>query len=345
MKRFVLIICSIILFLCGCVNDNSGENITLSYYDEPGDAINEFFDGLNDRDMDKIINAYGVNIKKEFYNLEAEAERLNIITPSMYLHNSSELYKGVNGLSMSQGLFIALRNLIYSLNFEDDPYDAISIEETDLDIDKFTEEYENLDSIYVQYIYQEESIYTLEDNFEHFERLAKVYEAETIKEYLVVFEYRSMSYIIGITLLEYDDGYIIDGLYASTLGMSYGIPEQIDVYDIHNLNLDENGLKLVYENIKEPEPQEPTSKVTYRALRGTWMNDEETLTFIDNDTYVSNYYYGFGDESTYILEGNEITFAVPLIGNDKYYIRIDYDKLYLYTDIEMTDLDALLIKQ
>lgn len=82
-----------------------------------------------------------------------------------------------------------------------------------------------------------------------------------------------------------------------------------------------------------------------KALRGTWMNDEETLTFVDDDTYVSNYYYGFGNESTYMVDGDKITFSIPLIGNDTYYFNIDAQTLYLYTDSNMTELDAKLKKK
>lgn len=65
------------------------------------------------------------------------------------------------------------------------------------------------------------------------------------------------------------------------------------------------------------------------GLVGKWEDDSDVIQFKSNGKYISQVYFGFGEESEYSINGDKLTLIEPLVGKEEYTYEIEGEKLLL----------------
>ena len=70
---------------------------------------------------------------------------------------------------------------------------------------------------------------------------------------------------------------------------------------------------------------------------GRWEDEEDVVTFNDNETF-NSFFYWMGGSYMLNKSNSKITLLGKMSGKEEYYYTIDHDILILYSDAEMTDV-------
>ena len=97
-------------------------------------------------------------------------------------------------------------------------------------------------------------------------------------------------------------------------------------------------VKYCFTRVKEKSENEiATFNKKKNPIIGRWEDENELITFNDDETFNSFYYWL---EGSYILNesNNKITLIAKISGKEEYYYTLEDDTLTLYSDTEMTNV-------
>jgi len=232
MKRGIVVIIIAVVLVVGVgsyfIGVATGEKAGSKqvFYKNPEDAILAYVDGLNEKDISKMSESFGVAVKQEYFSFETLVEWLRSVSPGIGMPGESDFAKEMNSLYFAGDMFAQTKLVILSLNLGYNQFETLLID--DVDVDEFTEAVDDMSEIEVTGIYRYEAYDDDDNHQEYIETISNVYDAESLIDCLVVFEYEGDEYILGLGLYEYDKGFIISRLASPVLGTSLGIVEPLD---------------------------------------------------------------------------------------------------------------------
>jgi len=207
-------------------SEESIDGVEFIYYDKPEDAILKMVESINEADIIGIKEAFGIAVKTEGFDYEKFAKRLQSITPSAGMPDGTALYREMNEIYFTNQIYTQLQSFFMVLNTDIALGTTVSIDPEEQYLEDFIANYEDIQEIEDISIYR----YTaFDDKQVHQENMVKQSDyigAEKYYDCLLVFKYDRDDYILGITVYEYNDGYVISGLYSGLLGIA--APELLD---------------------------------------------------------------------------------------------------------------------
>lgn len=234
--RKVILVFIVVLISCIFLTSCS-ENNAIKLYQNEEEVINEFFEGLNNDDIEIIKRAYALDYRAMSYDFEAEAEILKVVTPQAAIPNSESFYSEINKLYFEGQIATDLRRFIFGLKNQD-LYEGVSIglDDLDKDLDQFLDDFDELDYMEIIDIYWFSDLIDNEKQQERIDEWSKIYDAEDIIYIVTVFESDGVEYAVGMTIYEYDEGFALHGLYNDFSYLSRGCPVEIDDKILEMLN-------------------------------------------------------------------------------------------------------------
>lgn len=192
-------------------------------FNAPQDAIAFMVRRLAAQDSAGATAAFASTSMVDGYDFVAGTTRLAALTPSQWLPSSSTYYRALNLAYRDSEISASLRNLTLSIvNPQSDPTTTIPVTDTD----GATQLAGELDTTAMSHLVvnRVDSLGAGKpDVADSWSRIATVYGADEYAEFAVLYDTANGPMSGGATLLRYDDGWHIDILASSILGVSNGI--------------------------------------------------------------------------------------------------------------------------
>lgn len=215
------------------VPTNQTSDVTFS---TPEDAIRYFFDGVAQGDFSKILQASAINEISKNFRFDLSIDRLRAFMPYQeYAPSTSSFYVELNNATITSRIANQVKIFAYSLLVagDDIQYDRINRMEMDAALHFMNEvDPARLATLEVKEIGLPDPEIMATSRYQmNAANLARVYGADESTERVARFTFEGNSYMLGFTLLRYDESWKITSTSSplagtSALGTSVPISEQ-----------------------------------------------------------------------------------------------------------------------
>ena len=234
-----LIIVAVILSGCTNVMNTSGKSGNSKTFKTPEQAIEHFFEGIKENDMEKALQACSIYEYGEQYDFNASIERYTMISPTSYAPTDYDLYADYNIIKRKNMWANRILSICYALSDDNEIAkqinEGLSVKiESDNDIEQFVEDVnpdnmKDLEIIRVDVCCPDLQAGDIVER--NVKMLNKIISADERKEYSVLFSCDGETYATAVTLCKFDNCWKLEDPAFYTGWNANLIPEQMSEDD------------------------------------------------------------------------------------------------------------------
>ena len=209
-------------------------------FNTPEEAIAHYFEGLAQADPDKILQACAIDEMSENFNFDLNIERMGLLLPTESLSPTEDpFYVEANKMQLSAQIFTRVKMFAYSLLSSETVDEGMPIQMDPERTANFVQDInpERLARLEVKQVeLPDETLMNSDRYLENSATLAGIYGADELTERVVLFSFEENDYLLGFTLLRYDDTWKISSQTSPLAGTSaQGTPQQTSVEEFESM--------------------------------------------------------------------------------------------------------------